>query len=129
MPISPTTIVNQGECWFCDPDPQDVDTVGSEQAGDRIWVVVSVPQPSRTRCVIALPLSRHMEKAGSYNIKIPSKEITVEGSDPNIDRVALADQIRVLDKTRFRRRFGHVSPRAISSIFLGFDYLCGRSTP
>jgi PemK-like, MazF-like toxin of type II toxin-antitoxin system len=42
----------------------------------------------------------------------------VEGNDPNIDRVALTDQIRALDKRRFRRKFGHVSTRAMNSILI-----------
>ncbi len=124
MPISPTTVIKQGELYFCEPDPQDI--VGSEQEGDRIWVIVSIPRLHRGKCVVGLPLSRHMEKAGAHLIKIPLQEITVEGSDPNIDRVALTDQIRALDKTRFRRKFGYVSSRAITSIMLGLDYLFGR---
>jgi mRNA-degrading endonuclease toxin of MazEF toxin-antitoxin module len=124
MAISPTTVVKQGELYFCEPDPTD--TVGSEQHGDRIWVIVSLPQLIRGKCVVGLPLSRHVEKAGAHLIKVPFQEITVDGDDANIDRVALTDQIRALDKTRFRRKFGQVSPRALTSILLGFDYLCGR---
>lgn len=123
MPISPS-VVNQGEIFFCEPDPQD--TVGSEQEGDRPWVILSIPLLHRGKCVVGLPLSRHTEKAGAHLIKIPLQEITMDGNDTNIDRVALTDQIRALDKTRFRRKLGHVSPRAISSILLGLDYLFGR---
>ena len=84
MPTSPTLIVKQRELYFCEPDPQD--TIGSEQAGDRVWCIVSIPQLRRGNCVVALPLSRHMEKAGAHLIKVPLQEITVEGDDPNIDR-------------------------------------------
>jgi mRNA-degrading endonuclease toxin of MazEF toxin-antitoxin module len=125
MPISPTTVINQGDIYFCEPDPQD--TVGSEQGGDRPWVIVSIPQLRRGNCVVGLPLSRHTEKAVAHLIKVPLQEITVEGTDPNIDRVALTDQIRCLDKSRFRRKFGHISKRALTSIFdLGLDRLFGR---
>jgi mRNA-degrading endonuclease toxin of MazEF toxin-antitoxin module len=124
MPIPLTVEIKQGDCYFCEPDPQD--TVGSEQEGDRIWVVMSVPQLRRGKTVVCLPLSRHLDKAGAHLIKIPLQEITVCGSDQNIDRVALTDQIRALDRTRFRRKFGNLSSRAIDSILLGLDYLCGR---
>lgn len=122
LPTSP--VINQGEIYFCEPDPRD--TVGSEQAGDRPWVIVSVPKAHRGNCVVGLPLSRHTEKAGGHLIKVPFQEITMDGNDVNIDRVALTDQIRALDKRRFRRKLGHVSPRAITSILLGLDYLLGR---
>jgi mRNA-degrading endonuclease toxin of MazEF toxin-antitoxin module len=125
MPISPTTIINQGDIYFCEPDPKD--SVGSEQEGNRPWVILSVPQLHRGNCVVGVPLSRHTEKAGAHLIKVPWQEITVEGNDPNIDRVALTDQIRSLDKSRFRRKFGQISSRALTSIFdLGIDYLFGR---
>ncbi len=123
MPISPT-VVNQGEIFFCEPDPQDI--VGSEQEGDRPWVIVSIASLHRGNCVVGLPLSRHIEKAGGHLIKVPFQEITMDGNDTNIDRVALTDQIRALDKRRFRRKLGRVSPRAVTSILHGLDYLCGR---
>jgi mRNA-degrading endonuclease toxin of MazEF toxin-antitoxin module len=67
-----------------------------------------------------------MEKAGSHLIAIPRNEITMEDGNPAIDRVALTDQIRTLDKTRLRRKAGFVSVRAINSIKLGLDYLFGN---
>lgn len=124
MPISQKTVIKQGEIFFCEPDPQDI--VGSEQEGDRPWVVVSISALHRGNCVVGLPLSRHIEKAGGHLIKVPLNEITMDGNDPNIDRVALTDQIRALDKRRFRRKLGHISTRAINSILLGLDYLFGR---
>jgi mRNA-degrading endonuclease toxin of MazEF toxin-antitoxin module len=124
MPISPTTIVRQGEIYFCEPDPND--TVGSEIEKDRPWMVVSIPSLNRGNCVVALPLSRHTGKAGAHLIMVPLQEITMDGSDEKIDRVALTDQIRALDKRRFRRKMGHVSTRAVNSILLGLDYLFGK---
>lgn len=116
--------VNQGEIFFCEPDPKDI--AGSEQKGDRPWVIISVSSRHRGNCVVGLPLSRHIEKAGAHLIKVPLQEITMDGDDTNIDRVALTDQIRALDKRRFRRKLGHVSPRAVESILVGLDYLFGR---
>jgi mRNA-degrading endonuclease toxin of MazEF toxin-antitoxin module len=119
------SVIRQGEIFFCEPDPKDI--VGSEQEGDRPWVVMSVPRCNRGNCVVGLPLSRHTEKAGAHLIKIPSNEITLDDGTKDVDRVALTDQIRALDKRRFRRKFGHISERAITSIIeLGLDYLFGR---
>ena len=54
-------------------------------------------------------------------------EITVEDGSESIDRVALTDQIRCLDKTRFKNKAGFVSIRAINAILLGLDYLFGNT--
>jgi mRNA-degrading endonuclease toxin of MazEF toxin-antitoxin module len=116
--------INQGETYWCEPDPQDI--VGSEQEGDRIWVIVSIPRLNRGNCVVGLPLSRHIEKAVAHLIQIPKSEITMEDGNPSIDRVALTDQIRALDKTRFRKKAGYVSIRAINAILMGLDYLFGK---
>jgi mRNA-degrading endonuclease toxin of MazEF toxin-antitoxin module len=94
--------VKQGDLYWCEPDPED--TVGSEQEGDRIWVIVSIPPLHRGNCVVELPLSRHTEKAVAHLIQVPKAEITMVDNNPAINRVALTDQIRALDKTRFRKK-------------------------
>jgi mRNA-degrading endonuclease toxin of MazEF toxin-antitoxin module len=121
MPI--TGAIKQGDIFFCEPDP--LDTVGGEIEKDRPWMVMSIPPLHRGKCLVSLPLSRHLEKAGSHLIKIPHSQITMTEGDENIDRVALTDQIRALDKTRLRRRMGYVSSRGIDAIQLGLDYLFG----
>jgi len=124
-PVPPTIL--QGYLYWCDPDPKIEDTVGSEQAGDRIWVIMSIPRCHRGKCVVALPLSRHTNKAGAHLIMVPKPEITMEDGNPPIDRVALVDQIRALDKTRLGKKAGFVSMRGISAIKLGLDYLFGNA--
>ena len=116
--------INQGDVYWCEPDPKD--TVGSEQEVDRPWMIVSIPRFHRGNCVVGLPLSRHTEKALAHLIKVPKQEITVQDGSPSIDRVALTDQIRALDKTRLRKKHGFVSTRAINAIKLGLDYLFGN---
>ena len=123
MPIS-LNLINQGEIFLCEPDPKD--TVGSEREGDHPWVIMSIAPLHRGNCVVGLPLSRHTEKAVAHLIQVPEREITMDGKDINMDRVALTDQIRARDKTRFRRKIGHISPRAIKAIPLGLDSLFGR---
>jgi mRNA-degrading endonuclease toxin of MazEF toxin-antitoxin module len=124
MPTAPT-VIKQGETYWCEPDPKD--TEGSEQKGDRVWLIISVSQLHRGNCVVALPFSRHIEKKAAHLIQIPKNEITVEDGSTPIDRVALTDQIRTLDKTRLRKKAGYVSVRAINAVKLGLDYLFGNS--
>lgn len=122
----PKQIVNQGDMYWCEPDPQD--TVGSEQEGDRPWVIVSIASLHRGNCAVGLPLSRHVEKAVAHLIKIPKTEITMVDGSPSMDRVALTDQIRALDKRRLRKKAGFVSVRAINAILHGLDYLFGKDS-
>lgn len=59
----------QGETYWCTPDPAD--TIGSEQQGDRIWVIVSLR--TRSKVVVAVPLSRHIEKATApFLVTVPA---------------------------------------------------------
>lgn len=122
-----STIYNQGDLYFCDPDPGQQKTTGSEMKGDHVWVVVSIPAFHRGNCVVGIPMSRHMNKAVGHLIKVPKEEMALNPGELVMDRVALTDQIRVLDKTRLRRQLGTVSTRAMTSIFdLGLDRLLGR---
>lgn len=121
---------NQGDLYFCDPDPQQPDattTVGSELEGDHVWVIVSVPSRHRGKSVLGIPMSRHMNKAGGHLLSIPKEFIAYLPGELAMDRVALTDQIRILDKTRLRRKLGHVPQRVPTSIFdLGLDAVLGR---
>ena len=124
MPPIPS-VIRQGEIYFCEPDPKD--TCGREIEKDRPWVVLSIPRLNRGSCVVCLPLSRHIEKKMAHLILVPKAEITMEDGNPSVDRVALTDQIRALDKARFRTKAGYVSQRAVTSILLGLDYLFGNA--
>ena len=122
---TPNPNISQGEIYWCEPEPND--TVGSEQKDDRPWVIMSIPRLHRGNCVVGLPISRHVEKAGAHLIQIPKEEITVEDGSPPIARVALTDQIRTLDKTRLRKKHGFISVRAINAIIIGIEYLIGAT--
>jgi mRNA-degrading endonuclease toxin of MazEF toxin-antitoxin module len=51
----------------------------------------------------------------------------MQDGNPPIDRVALADQIRCLDKTRLKKKAGFIDHGVLEAIiFLGLDYLFGR---
>jgi mRNA-degrading endonuclease toxin of MazEF toxin-antitoxin module len=117
------TIINTGDLYWCEPDPQD--TVGSEQGKDRPWVIVSLANLHRGNCVVGIPLSTQVEKACAHLIQIPKKELLMDGGEPSYDSVALTDQIRALDKRRFRRKAGSISRGGLDSILLGLQRLFG----
>jgi mRNA-degrading endonuclease toxin of MazEF toxin-antitoxin module len=119
--------VDQGEIWWLEPDP--LDTIGSEQEKDRPWVMISTPRLNRGNCVVGLPLSTQLDKACAHLIMIPGNQITREDGTEGQNCVALTDQIRALDKTRFRKKDGFISVRAINAILLGLDFLFGKKPP
>jgi mRNA-degrading endonuclease toxin of MazEF toxin-antitoxin module len=88
--------------------------------------VVSLPRYHRKNNVVALPLSRHVDKARGHLIKVIASEITMEDGNPSIDRVALTDQVRCLDKTRFRKKAGFLSSKGMSAVLLGLDIMVGN---
>ena len=94
----PAPIYNQGDIYFCDPDPKVADTVGVEHKGDHVWVIVSVARCHRGNAVVGVPLSRHMNKAGGHLTQIPASVINYGSGEDKLNRVALTDQIRTLDK-------------------------------
>lgn len=119
----------QGELYWCDPDPKLVDTVGREQIGDHVWLIVSHERRQRGNLVVGIPLSRHVEKEDPglpFLIPVPASEITVLDGSESMNRIALTDQIRCLDKTRLRKQCGIISTRAVLSVLSGLDKLCGR---
>lgn len=120
----PPKVVKHGDIYFCEPDPQD--TVGSEQEKDRPWVVVSVTHLHRGNCVVCIPLSSRLNKGVAHLIQIPANEIQADDPRDAKTCIALTDQIRALDKTRFRRKVGTMSQRGLNSIIdLGLRRLFG----
>ena len=121
MPV--TDVVKTGDMYWCEPDPKD--TVGSEQEKDRPWVIVSLTRLHRGNCAVGVPLSGQTHKAVAHLIMIPAAQLTMADGAVSQDRVALTDQIRALDKTRFRRKAGSISKQGLSAILLGLQRLFG----
>lgn len=115
--------LKQGDTFWCNPDPSD--TVGVEHKGPHIWGIISTR--TRAKCVIAIPLSRHINKAFPPLLPpIPASEFTHVDGTTAVDRVALTDQIRSLDVARLTRRSGTMTKIAIRAILLALDYSLGR---
>lgn len=99
----------RGEIWMADLNP----IRGSEQAGVRPVLVFQNDLINRfTTTVLAIPLSTNLLRA-----ELPSC-MRISKGDGGIqsDSVALCHQLRVLDKTRLKRKLGIVSKKTISSI-------------
>lgn len=88
-----------------------------------MWVIVSATHLHRGKCVVGVPLTKNLDKACAHLIKIPKGELSLDGKTAAIDSVALTDQIRALDKTRFRRKAGHISRDGLHAIQLGLSRL------
>ncbi len=123
----PAPIYNQGDIYFCDPDPKVEDTYGVEMKGDHVWVIVSISRCHRGKAVVGVPLSKHLNKAGGHLTQIPAYVINYATGEDKLNRVALTDQIRVLDKARLRRKLGTLSTTGLSAVFQGMDALFGRT--
>lgn len=94
--------VRRGEIWFVDLDP----TVGSEIRKTRPCVVISPPEMHdflRTAMVAPMTTGSHPAP-----FRIPVRHAGRSG-------LILLDQIRTVDKSRFRKRSGAVSPQILSA--------------
>lgn len=89
-------------------------TEGSEQQGTRPVVVVSrnaINQNSPV--VIVVPLTNRKHKARLY----PSHVILKAGEGGlRIESVALAEQVRAINKTRLIRQVGQLAPHRLTAI-------------
>lgn len=122
-------VVQQGDIfWVHIPD--DAHTIGSEQKKDRPYVIVSRTGVNSTlgRIVVGVPLSTKTSKAGQYRILIPAKHIIKEPKSTSqldaVDRVALTEQIRVLDVSRLEQpRVAYLTDVARNGVLAGLAFL------
>jgi len=121
--VPPTQIVLPGEIYWGD----DITAQGSEQKRDRMWLVMSRRTLNGNNTVVVVPITSKVSKADKYPdfcIRLPANEIITEiGTAPAIDCVALCHQLRVFDKSRFRKRYGKLTLSAIPAVQLGISYV------
>ena len=121
MPLAIQTQVKTGDMFWCDPDPKD--TVGSEQEKDRVWVVVSEDYLHRGKCVVCVPLTTKLDKACGHLVQILAADLKMLPGTTAVTCVALTDQIRALDKTRFRKKAGTITSTGLHAIRFGMSRL------
>jgi len=121
--VKPQDVLNQGELYW----GEDHDAQGSEQKGDRLWAVMSRKSLNGNNTVVVVPLSRRLEKASKYPgfcILIPAQEmIPIVGQSASLDRVALCHQIRVMDKSKLREKWGSMTLSAAPSVQNGIAFV------
>lgn len=110
--------VKRGEIWLADLDPIQ----GSEQAGTRPVLILQNNHLNRfTTTVLAIPLTTNLQRAA-----LPTGVLISQGEGSLMkDSVALCHQLRALDVTRLRRRFGLVSDAVIVKIETRLLYALG----
>ncbi len=106
---------------------QDLDIKGSEQKNSRPYVIMSRSEINRAeRCVVGIPLTKQVYKAGSYRIFLPARHLIPNPESPYsfTDSVALTEQMRVLDKDRLTPpRIGKLTETAIEGLAIAIAYL------
>ncbi len=101
--------IKRGEVWIAILNP----TQGSEQAGVRPVIIFQDDTLAQfTTTVITIPLTTNLERSSLPSCLLISSN---EGG-LHQDSVALCHQIRVLDKTRLRRKLGELLPETIASL-------------
>lgn len=97
-----TKTIRCGDIFYVDFNP----SVGSEQGGIRPAVVVQNEIANKySSTVIVAPITSQINKA-----KLPTHvEISSDEYNINRDSVVLLEQVRVLDKKRFKEKIGHMT--------------------
>jgi len=95
-------VIFRGELYTADLDP----VIGSEQGGMRPVLVIQNDQGNRfSPTVIVLALTSQIQKA-----RLPTHVVIRSGKNGlSKDSIALAEQIRTIDKRRLRERIGQLS--------------------
>jgi mRNA-degrading endonuclease toxin of MazEF toxin-antitoxin module len=79
------------------------------------------------RAVVAVPLTTRVKKAAkhpAFCILLPAGEIVPQyGESASVDCVALCNQVRIMDKTRFTKKYGKLSLSAVPAVQLGLSWV------
>lgn len=96
--------IERGEIWWINLDP----TRGAEIRKQRPCVVVSANAINRWRATpVVVPLSASAEDAPPVVVAVPS-------AGP--DSVAVVDQVRAVDRTRFVSKDGRLTPADLAAL-------------
>jgi mRNA interferase MazF len=103
-------VPRRGEVYLANLDP----TEGSEQGGQRPVVVMSRDAINQNSpVVIVVPVTDMNNKKRIY----PSQVVLKAGEGGlRINSVALGEQVRAINVTRFATRLGQLSPQSITAI-------------
>jgi len=102
-------IATRGDIWLVNLNP----TQGSEQAGTRPVLIFQNDRINRfTSTFLTIPLTTNLRRAS-----LPTCAVVHKGEGGlAADSVALCHQLRVLDRTRLKRRLGAVGAQTMAGI-------------
>lgn len=106
---SKTITIRRGDIFCADFSP----VIGSEQGGIRPAVVVQNDVSNKySSTVVVAPITSRINKA-----KLPTHvELSSDEYNLNRDSIVLLEQVRVLDKKRFREKIGHITDADMKKI-------------
>ena len=100
--------IRRGEIYIADLDP----VVGSEQGGERpVLVIQNNVGNTHSHTVIVLAITSRCQKKKHMPTHIP-----IESSDLSMSSIALAEQVRTVDKTRLTRYVGRASKESMEAV-------------
>jgi mRNA interferase MazF len=101
--------VARGEVWTADLDPAQ----GSGQAGSRpVLILQNDTINAFTTTLVSVPMTTNLRRAA-----LPSCVRIAQGEGGLLsDSVALCHQLRVLDRTRLRRKLGRVTEETLIAV-------------
>ena len=100
--------IRRGEIYIADLDP----VIGSEQGGERpVLVIQNNVGNTHSPTVIILAITSRFHKKRNLPTHIP-----IESSDLSMSSIALAEQVRTVDKTRLTRYVGRASKESMDAV-------------
>ena len=100
--------IRRGEIYIADLDP----VIGSEQGGERpVLVIQNNVGNTHGPTVIVLAITSRCQKKKNMPTHIP-----IESSDLSMSSIALAEQVRTVDKTRLTRYVGRASKESMDAV-------------
>ena len=100
--------IRRGEIYMADLDP----VIGSEQGGERpVLVVQNNIGNTHSPTVIVLAITSRCQKKKYMPTHIP-----IEGSNLSMSSLALAEQVRTVDKSRLIHYVGRASKESMEAV-------------
>jgi mRNA-degrading endonuclease toxin of MazEF toxin-antitoxin module len=116
---------SRGEVYYVEIPEREAQ--GHEQFGDRPWLIVSANHiHGNLDIVIAVPLTTKEKPNPQHRIDIPDADKIHEPGTSGWGgkTVALTEQIRVLDLSRFTRtKVGHIKPIGMAKVEAGIQHV------
>ena len=100
--------IRRGEIYIADLDP----VIGSEQGGERpVLVIQNNVGNTHSPTVIGLAITSRCQKKKNMPTHIP-----IESSDLSVSSIALAEQVRTVDKSRLIHYVGRASKESMEAV-------------